>query len=90
MSGLPTDSWERELEGWLEPFLGRLRRRAQRHWAPFYRKRRLSGTLQAGRDPRPHVFSSLLSSFRKRQSVPWAMICLGLDLIIPASCRRSA
>ena len=26
------------MEGWLEPFLGRMRRKAQRHWAPFYLK----------------------------------------------------
>jgi SRSO17 transposase len=38
MSGLPTDSWAQELERWLEPFLGRMRRQAQRHWAPFYLK----------------------------------------------------
>jgi hypothetical protein len=38
MSGLPTDTWEHELESWLEPFLARLRRKAQRHWAPFYLK----------------------------------------------------
>jgi SRSO17 transposase len=38
MSGLPTDSWEQELERWLEPFLGRMRRKTQRHWAPFYLK----------------------------------------------------
>jgi SRSO17 transposase len=30
--------WEDELEGWLEPFLARLRRQAQRRWAPFYLK----------------------------------------------------
>jgi hypothetical protein len=33
-----------------------------------------------------HAFSS----FRKRQSVPSAMILLGLDSIMPTSCRRSA
>jgi SRSO17 transposase len=38
MPGSPADDWERELERWLEPFLGRLRRKAQRHWAPFYLK----------------------------------------------------
>jgi SRSO17 transposase len=38
MSGLPAESWEQELERWLEPFLGRMRRKAQRHWAPFYLK----------------------------------------------------
>ena len=37
-----------------------------------------------------HVFSSRLSSFRKRQSVPWAMISCGVDLIMPTSCSRSA
>jgi len=35
-------------------------------------------------------FSSFFSSLRKRQSVPWAMIFCGLDLIRPASLRRSA
>ena len=37
-----------------------------------------------------HAFSSRLSSFRKRQSVPSASSAFGLDLIIPASWRRSA
>ena len=37
MEGTP-DGWEAELGRWLEPFLGRLRRREQRHWAPFYLK----------------------------------------------------
>src|SRR3712207_6311919 len=32
------DGWEAELERWLAPFLARLRRKAQRHWAPFYLK----------------------------------------------------
>src|ERR671928_265259 len=30
--------WERELERWLEPFLDRLSRQAQRRWAPVYMK----------------------------------------------------
>src|SRR5215212_311830 len=38
MEGTPADGWEAELERWLEPFLGRLRRREQRRWAPFYLK----------------------------------------------------
>jgi SRSO17 transposase len=38
MEGTPAQGWEDELEHWLEPFLGRLRRQAQRHWAPFYLK----------------------------------------------------
>ena len=35
-------------------------------------------------------FSSFRSSLRKRQSVPWARIFCGFDLIIPPSYRRSA
>jgi SRSO17 transposase len=38
MGGSPAEGWEDELERWLEPFLGRLRRKAQRRWAPFYLK----------------------------------------------------
>ena len=38
MDGSPTDGWEDELERWLAPFLERLRRKAQRRWAPFYLK----------------------------------------------------
>ena len=38
MEGTPADGWEDELARWLEPFLGRLQRQAQRRWAPFYLK----------------------------------------------------
>jgi SRSO17 transposase len=38
MERTPADGWEAELERWLAPFLVRLRRKAQRHWAPFYLK----------------------------------------------------
>src|SRR5215207_1092488 len=38
MEERPADGWELELGRWLEPFLVRLRRQAQRHWAPFYLK----------------------------------------------------
>ena len=38
MDGSLLDGWEDELARWLAPFLGRLRRQAQRHWAPFYLK----------------------------------------------------
>src|SRR5262245_62080025 len=37
-----------------------------------------------------HVFSSRLSSFKKRQLVPSARILFGGDLIKPVSCRRRA
>jgi SRSO17 transposase len=38
MEGTSADGWEAELGRWLEPFLARLRRKEQRHWAPFYLK----------------------------------------------------
>ena len=38
MDGTPVAGWEDELERWLAPFLARLRRQAQRHWAPVYLK----------------------------------------------------
>src|ERR671927_639162 len=38
MDGSPADGWEDEPERWLEPFLARLGRKEQRHWAPFYLK----------------------------------------------------
>jgi SRSO17 transposase len=39
MDGSPArEGWEEELERWLEPFLARLRRQAQRRWAPVYLK----------------------------------------------------
>ena len=38
MDGSATEGWEDELQRWLEPFLARLRRKEQRHWAPFYLK----------------------------------------------------
>ena len=36
MEGTAAEGWEAELERWLEPFLARLRREAQRRWAPVY------------------------------------------------------
>ncbi len=38
MEGTPAEGWEDELERWLAPFLARLRRQAQRRWAPLYLK----------------------------------------------------
>ena len=38
MEGTAADGWEEELGRWLGPFLGRLRRQAQRRWAPVYLK----------------------------------------------------
>src|SRR3954463_773781 len=36
--GSSGQGWAGELEGWLEPFLARLRRKEQRRWAPVYLK----------------------------------------------------
>src|SRR3954470_17958294 len=36
MEGTSADGWGAELERWLGPFLARLRRKAQRRWAPAY------------------------------------------------------
>src|SRR3712207_648856 len=38
MDGSPAEGWEDELGRWLEPFLARLRRKAQRRGAPVYLK----------------------------------------------------
>src|SRR3954464_2801235 len=38
MDGSLTKRWGDERERWLEPFLQRLRRKAQRRWAPIYLK----------------------------------------------------
>src|SRR3954452_10207127 len=44
MEGASADGWEAELGRWLGPFLGRLRRKEQRRWAPFY----LKGLIMSG------------------------------------------
>ena len=38
MEEVAAEDWEVELERWLEPFVARLRRQAQRRWASFYLK----------------------------------------------------
>jgi hypothetical protein len=48
------------------------------------------GQFDTHRDQPAHAFSSRLRSFKKRQSVPSAMIFCGLDLMKPTSCRRKA
>ena len=51
---------------------------------------RLCGVKPTLRSVHPYPFSSFFSSLRKRQSVPWAMICFGVALMSPASCIRRA
>ena len=61
---------------------------------PNDRRQRRAGATPAKQDDADrlrsdaHAFSSLSSSFRNRQSVPWAMSFCGVALIIPTSCRR--
>ena len=38
MAGSLAEGWGDKLQRWLEPFLVRLRRKSQPHWAPFYLK----------------------------------------------------
>ena len=60
------------------------------HW---HHRREHEGDGESRDRPRHEArqpFSSFFSSFRNRQSVPWAMIFWGLALIMPASRRRSA
>ena len=52
------------------------------------RREFVAGYLK-GRERRDQLFSSRFSSLKKRQSVPCAMIVLGLDLIMPTSRSRS-
>jgi DDE superfamily endonuclease len=56
MPGPSAEGWEQELERWLEPFLQRLRRKAQRRWAPFYLKGLiLPGERKSIEPPRPSM-----------------------------------
>ena len=56
---------------------------SRRHASRHERRKR-----QDERRPHAQPFSSRLSSLKKRQSVPCAMILLGFDLIMPASRSR--
>src|SRR4029450_13049016 len=71
-----------------EPFLlggvvGSIMRWRRRH-------RRHHGECKNEHRPHAQLFSSCFSSLKNRQSVPCAMILLGLDLMMPASRRRKA
>ena len=59
----------------------------------FHIPARYRGTVATNQEPagrRAHAFSSRLSSLKKRQSAPSAMIFCGLTLIKPASRMRNA
>ncbi len=63
MDGSPAYGWEDELERWLEPFVERLRREAQRHWAPIYLKGLiLPGERKSIEPPRPSLTAAALQT----------------------------
>jgi hypothetical protein len=48
-----------------------------------------SGVMRSQKTLPAQLFSSRLSTLKKRQSVPSVMILVGVDLIMPDSCNRS-
>ena len=86
MAGAPADHWEQELERWLEPFLARLRRKAQRRWAPFY----LKGLLLPGERKRVEPMAARVAPGDVQQlhhfasTSPWATAPLEDELVTAA------
>src|SRR5919107_1052121 len=83
MEGSPADGWGDELERWLEPFLARLRRKAQRRWAPFYLKGLiLPGERKSVAPMAPRVAPGDLQQLHHFVSTsPWATAPLGDELV---------
>jgi SRSO17 transposase len=83
MDGKPADDWEEELERWLEPFLGRLRRQAQRRWAPVY----LEGLLLPGERKSVEPMAARVAPGDVQQlhhfvsTSPWATAPLEAELV---------
>src|SRR3954463_12977616 len=83
MDGSLTKRWEDELERWLEPFLQRLRRKAQRRWAPFY----LKGLLLPGERKSVEPMAARVAPADTRQlhhfvsTSPWATAPLEEELV---------
>jgi SRSO17 transposase len=83
MEGTAADGWEAELERWLEPFLGRLRRREQRHWAPFY----LKGLILPGERKSVEPMAARVAPGDSQQlhhfvsTSPWATAPLEAELV---------
>src|SRR4028119_1603367 len=85
MGGLAAEGWEDGLERWLEPFLGRLRRRARRGGAPgcrwrggCWRGRRGMGGLAAEgwEDGLERWLEPFLGRLRRRAQRRWAPVYL--------------
>jgi SRSO17 transposase len=83
MPGSATDRWEQELERWLEPFLARLRRQAQRRWAPVY----LKGLLLPGERKSVEPMAARVAPADTQQlhhfvaASPWATAPLEEELV---------
>ena len=71
MDGKPGDGWEEELERWLGPFLDRLRRQAQRGWAPVY----LRGLLLPGERKSVEPMAARVAPGDTQQLHPWQRRC---------------
>ena len=92
MDGSLTKRWEDELERWLEPFLQRLRRKAQRRWAPFY----LKGLILPGERKSIAPMAARVAPADTQQlhhfvaTSPWATAPLEDELVKAADRRWSA
>jgi hypothetical protein len=71
----------------LPEHLGRLE---EEGWGNGEAERGMAWAAPAAPDGCGYPFNSFLSSLKKRQSVPWAIIFWGVLLIKPISCRRKA
>src|SRR4029078_8819997 len=87
--GTAGDGWEEELARWLEPFLGRLRRREQRHWAPVY----LKGLILPGERKSVEPMAARVAPGDLQQlhhfvsTSPWASASLEEELVQDAARR---
>jgi SRSO17 transposase len=83
MEGTSADGWEAGLERWLGPFLARLRRKEQRHWAPFY----LKGLILPGERKSVEPMAARVAPADTRQlhhfvsTSPWATAPLEDELV---------
>jgi SRSO17 transposase len=81
--GSSGQGWAGELEGWLAPFLARLRRKAQRRWAPFY----LKGLLLPGERKSVEPMAARVAPADTQQlhhfvsTSPWATAPLEEELV---------
>ena len=92
MEGGAAEGWEAELDVWLAPFLERLRRQAQRRWAPVY----LKGLLLPGERKSVEPMAARIAPGDVQQlhhfvsTSPWATAPLEDELVRAADRRSSA